>query len=163
LRYEVVVGERTVQVELAPDGGMLVNDRVVAVDVRSAGVDAWMILLDGASHEVHALSRDPLRLWVDGHEVRAAVTDERALAARTAGGQARSDRHELRAPMPGLLKAVHVREGDTVEPGAPLVTLEAMKMENELRAPIGGRVTRIAAAAGTKVDGGALLVVLAQK
>ena len=162
MRYEVVVGERTVQIEVAPDGGMLVDDRVLAVDVTAVGVDAWTIRLDGASHEVYALSRDPLRLWVDGHEVRAAVTDERALAARRAGGQARSERHELRAPMPGLLKAIHVREGDRVELGAPLVTLEAMKMENELRAPIAGRVTRIAAAAGTKVDGGALLVVLAQ-
>jgi biotin carboxyl carrier protein len=64
--------------------------------------------------------------------------------------------------MPGLLKAVHVREGDEVERGAPLVTLEAMKMENELRSPIAGRVTRVAAAAGSKVDGGALLVVLAE-
>ncbi len=163
MRYEIQVGERTVRVEVAPDGATLVDDRVVALQARPVGQDAWWITVDGASHEVQLLGRDPLRLWVDGLEVVANVSDERTLAARRAGGQARPGRHELRAPMPGLLKAVHVREGDTVERGAPLVTLEAMKMENELRAPLSGRVTRVAVAVGTKVDGGALLVVLAQE
>jgi biotin carboxyl carrier protein len=62
--------------------------------------------------------------------------------------------------MPGLLKAVHVTEGARVEAGAPLVTLEAMKMENELRAPRAGTVTKLGAAAGATVDGGTLLVVI---
>ncbi|MBA2371742.1 MAG: biotin/lipoyl-binding protein [Chloroflexi bacterium] len=161
MRYEVTVGERTVHVEIAPDGGLLVDDRAVALDAAPAGVGAWTMRLDGACHEVHALSRDPMRLWVDGREVRATVMDERALAARRVGGRAPSGRHELRSPMPGLIKAVHVSEGDAVERGGPLVTLEAMKMENELRAPEAGRVTRVVASPGTKVEAGALLVVLA--
>ncbi len=161
MRYEVRVGERTVQVEIAPDGGLLVDDRAVALDASPVGDDSWTMRLDGASHEVHTLSRDPLRLWVDGREVRASVTDERTLAAERAGGRTRTGRDEVRAPMPGLLKAVHVSEGDLVERGAPLVTLEAMKMENELRAPTRGRVTRVVGLPGTKVDGGALLIVLA--
>ena len=64
--------------------------------------------------------------------------------------------------MPGLLRAVHVREGDIVEREAPIVTLEAMKMENELRAPARSRVTRLDARAGEKVEGGALLAVLTE-
>lgn len=161
MRYEVVVGERTVQVEIAPDGGLLVDDRAVALDVASPAVGSWSMRLDGASHEVHLLSREPLRLWVDGREMRASVTDQRVLAAGGTSGRAGSARQELRAPMPGLVKAVHVAEGDAVEHGAPLVTLEAMKMENELRAPAAGRITRVAVSAGTKVEAGALLVVIA--
>ena len=163
MRYEVQVGERTVRLEIAPDGSTLADDGVVALQARRLSDDAWSVTIDGAAHEVHVLGRDPLRLWVDGTEALAAVADERTLAAGRAGGRSRAERHELRAPMPGLLKAVHVKEGETVEQGAPLVTLEAMKMENELRAPIAGRVARVAAAAGTKVDGGALLVVLARE
>ena len=161
MRYEIEVGERTVRMEVAPDGSTLVNDEVIPLQARPLARDAWWITVDGATHEVHLLGRDPLRFWVDGIEVLATVADERTLAARRAAGQSRPARHELRAPMPGLLKAVHVREGDTVERGAPLVTLEAMKMENELRAPLAGQVTRVAVAAGAKVEGGALLVVLA--
>ncbi len=163
MRYEVQVGERTVRVEVAPDGSTLVDDRVIALQARPVTAASWWITVGGATHEVHLLGRDPMRLWVDGTEVTAAVADERTLAARRAGGQARPGRHELRAPMPGLLKAVHVREGDTVGRGAPLVTLEAMKMENELRAPLSGRVTRVAVAVGAKVDGGALLVVISKE
>jgi len=39
----------------------------------------------------------------------------------------------LLCPMPGLLTALHVEEGDTVQPGQPLAVVEAMKMENILR------------------------------
>ena len=161
MRYEVVVGERTVQVEIAPDGGLLVDDRAVALETAPLADGSWSMRLDGASHEVHLLSREPLRLWVDGREVRASVTDQRLLATAGAGARAGSARQELRAPMPGLVKAVHVSEGDPVEHGAPLLTLEAMKMENELRASAAGRITRVAVSAGTKVEAGALLMVLA--
>ncbi|TMC76570.1 MAG: acetyl-CoA carboxylase biotin carboxyl carrier protein subunit, partial [Chloroflexi bacterium] len=97
-----------------------------------------------------------------GRDVLASVIDERALRARRGTAVARTGRVELRAPMPGLLKAVHVKEGDVVERDAPLVILEAMKMENELRAPARGRVTRIAASAGTKVEGGSVLLVIVE-
>ena len=40
----------------------------------------------------------------------------------------------LLCPMPGLVKALHVAEGDKVEAGQPLAVVEAMKMENILRA-----------------------------
>jgi biotin carboxyl carrier protein len=63
--------------------------------------------------------------------------------------------------MPGLLKKVHVKEGDTVELDAPLATLEAMKMENELLAPSAGRIAKVGATAGSKVETGAVLIVIA--
>jgi propionyl-CoA carboxylase alpha chain len=54
----------------------------------------------------------------------------------------------LLCPMPGLLTALHVSEGDRVEAGQPLAVVEAMKMENILRAEKSGRVARVAASAG---------------
>jgi len=54
----------------------------------------------------------------------------------------------LLSPMPGLLVALHVSEGDQVQPGQPLATVEAMKMENILRAQKGGTVSAILAAKG---------------
>jgi len=47
-----------------------------------------------------------------------------------------------------------------VERDAPIMTLEAMKMENELLAPARSRVVRLVVGAGTKVEGGAMLAVL---
>jgi propionyl-CoA carboxylase alpha chain len=54
----------------------------------------------------------------------------------------------LLSPMPGLLVALHVGEGDQVQPGQPLATIEAMKMENILRAAKAGTVKDVAAAKG---------------
>ncbi|MBA4747326.1 MAG: acetyl/propionyl/methylcrotonyl-CoA carboxylase subunit alpha [Sphingopyxis sp.] len=54
----------------------------------------------------------------------------------------------LICPMPGLLVSLHVGEGDKVEAGQPLATVEAMKMENILRAEKSGVVAKINAAQG---------------
>jgi biotin carboxyl carrier protein len=43
---------------------------------------------------------------------------------------------DIKAPMPGLVLSVKVKEGDEVQEGEPVVVLEAMKMENELRAAL---------------------------
>ena len=55
---------------------------------------------------------------------------------------------------------VLVAKGDEVAAGAPVVVVEAMKMENELRAPSAGRVRAVSVAEGQLVEGNALLVVL---
>jgi propionyl-CoA carboxylase alpha chain len=54
----------------------------------------------------------------------------------------------LLCPMPGLVVSVTVAEGDKVEAGQPLATVEAMKMENILRAEKSATVKRVAAKAG---------------
>jgi biotin carboxyl carrier protein len=162
MRYEVTLEGRPVRVDLTPEGRFLVDERVVAADLRErVRGRQWTVVLDGESHEVTVLTHAPLRLDVDGVFVRASVVDERTQRASRGVGAARTGRIEVRAPMPGLLKAVHVAEGDRVERDAALATLEAMKMENELRAPAAGRVARVAAAPGSKVEGGAVLIVIA--
>ncbi|NAZ35902.1 acetyl/propionyl/methylcrotonyl-CoA carboxylase subunit alpha [Rubellimicrobium sp. CFH 75288] len=54
----------------------------------------------------------------------------------------------LLCPMPGLLTRLMVGEGDDVEEGQPLATVEAMKMENTLRAERSGRIARLLAREG---------------
>jgi propionyl-CoA carboxylase alpha chain len=54
----------------------------------------------------------------------------------------------LICPMPGLITAINVEAGDTVEAGQPLAIVEAMKMENILRAEKGGVVKVVNAAPG---------------
>ena len=140
---------------------MLVDGRVVAYEARDIvpGLH-WSLLIDGRAHEVVLLGGDPPRMRVDGRETTVVASDERTLAARRDRALAGGGRHEVRAPMPGLLKAVHVREGDVVERNDALATLEAMKMENELRAPARAKVRRLVVSAGTKVESGSLLLVL---
>lgn len=66
----------------------------------------------------------------------------------------------LAAPMPGMVQRVLVEPGATVAAGAPLVILEAMKMEHTVASPAGGRVASVLVTAGQQVEGGAALVVI---
>ena len=64
----------------------------------------------------------------------------------------------LLCPMPGLITAIHVSEGDKVEAGQPLAVVEAMKMENILRAEKAGTVKTVAAAAGESLAVDAIIL-----
>ena len=64
----------------------------------------------------------------------------------------------LTAPMPGVITAIHVAAGDTVAAGAPLLALEAMKVEHTLRAPAAGRVDAVNCKVGDRVSEGVELV-----
>ncbi len=67
---------------------------------------------------------------------------------------------ELRAPMQGTVIGYAVAVGQQVAAGDPVVTLEAMKMENTLRAPVAGTVTMADLAPGSVVDAGTVLAVV---
>ena len=63
------------------------------------------------------------------------------------------------APFDGVVSVV-VAEGDRVEAGATVATIEAMKMEAAITAPVAGTVERIALGGAQQVDGGDLVLVL---
>ncbi len=65
---------------------------------------------------------------------------------------------ELAAPMPGRIIALLVQAGDKVEKGAPLLILEAMKMEHTLTAPTRGTVALIRFKVGEQVNEGEELI-----
>jgi propionyl-CoA carboxylase alpha chain len=64
----------------------------------------------------------------------------------------------LICPMPGLLVALHVGPGDSVQAGQPLAVVEAMKMENILRAEKSGTVKRAHATAGESLAVDAIIL-----
>ncbi|MCB2088203.1 MAG: acetyl/propionyl-CoA carboxylase subunit alpha, partial [Sphingomonadaceae bacterium] len=66
----------------------------------------------------------------------------------------------LICPMPGLLVKLHVGEGDEVQPGQPLATVEAMKMENILRAEKATTVVKVNAAEGDSLAVDAVILEL---
>ena len=58
---------------------------------------------------------------------------------------------DMAAKMPGLVVKINVAEGDEVQEGQALATVEAMKMENILRAERTGKITKINAAPGSSL------------
>ena len=70
-----------------------------------------------------------------------------------------SDKGQLPAPFGGVV-SLTVEEGQEVEVGATVATIEAMKMEASITAPVGGVVERLAIDPQQQVEGGDLLIVI---
>jgi len=79
-------------------------------------------------------------------------------AETAAGGLPAEVKEGVWAPVPGKIVNVMVKPGDKVEEGAPVVVLEAMKMENELHAPKKGTVAAVLVKKGDQAEKGQLLV-----
>ncbi|WP_323137430.1 acetyl-CoA carboxylase biotin carboxyl carrier protein subunit [Paraliomyxa miuraensis] len=118
--------------------------------VRTAGDD-------GPQHVVHLCpGRRPQHASVGGEVLAVAVKSrqEAALEAALASAGGGGGRGAILAPMPGRVVRVLVADGDEVEVDAPLLIVEAMKMENEVRAAAAGVVRGIGVTAGDTVEAG---------
>lgn len=71
-----------------------------------------------------------------------------------------SDHQIVKAPMPGSIVKVEVQAGQKVSEGAPLIIIEAMKMETTIYAAIDGIVKEVNVAAGEQVDSDKALLVV---
>src|SRR5690606_19238363 len=80
--------------------------------------------------------------------VRVYTKREAELAALMPAKMAADSGKQLVCPMPGLVKAISVRQGQEVKAGEPLCIVEAMKMENVLRAERDGTIAKIHAKEG---------------
>ena len=68
---------------------------------------------------------------------------------------------QVAAPFAGVV-SVQVAEGDAVEAGQTVATIEAMKMEASITTPVGGTVARLALGSVQQVEGGDLVLVVEQ-
>jgi 3-methylcrotonyl-CoA carboxylase alpha subunit len=123
--------------------------------LRERSADALSIELEGRRLEARIVDlAGTLHVFCEGRHVmlRAAQTEDALQASSTDEGGS------LATPLPGTVVAVHVEAGQSVAAGAPLITVEAMKMEHTLKAPRAGTVERLPYAVGDRVAGGAVLV-----
>ncbi len=98
-------------------------------------------------------SGDELHVFAHGRHRMLALFD---VIAQSSGGDASTGR--LTAPMPGKVIAISTAKGERVERGAPLLVMEAMKMEHTIVAPTDGVVDDVLYGVGDQVEEGAELV-----
>jgi 3-methylcrotonyl-CoA carboxylase alpha subunit len=125
----------------------------MSASVAGAG-DLLAMVIDG----VHMVAQvvplgDDRHVFCGGEVHRLRLVDPMAHA----GEESREGGH-LTAPMSGAIVAVLVKAGDTVVRGAPLLILEAMKMEHTIVAPTAGIVSAIHYREGDQVPEGADLI-----
>ena len=142
--FEYTPGDRFVQVELLDD----------ADDDAAAPIDIYGVQL--------APMRAGYRMTTRGakHDIRVLPAHIAPLAAHMIEKIPPDLSRFLICPMPGLLVKLHVAEGEAIQPGQPLATVEAMKMENILRAEKAGTVAGLRAAEGDSLAVDAVILEL---
>jgi biotin carboxyl carrier protein len=88
------------------------------------------------------------------------LTDPKRLRGATTAHALSDGAARIVAPMPGKIVRVLVAKGASVEAGAGIVVVEAMKMQNEMKAPKTGTVVTLNVEVGTTVNGGDVLAVI---
>ncbi len=134
--FRLTLGGRSVLArgELTGDGRIAAEfDGHREAPVAIAAGAAWQIFLRGAAYKLD---------WLDPLDVASEGPGHGGLAA----------------PMPGRVIALLAEPGVRVEKGAPLLILEAMKMEHKLSAPAAGTVKQFFCAVDDQVNDGAELV-----
>jgi len=167
LKLKVISGEREEDLVLKLEAGRVlaeIGNRVYSLDVRETEPDGYLFFLNTNVHECRVSERagakDTFDITVHGRSYEVTIVDPKRLRS----GQ-NSDRHhhgvaEILAPMPGKIVRVHTEAGASVEKGAGVVVVEAMKMQNEMKSPRDGVVVSINVKPGDTVNAGDVLAVI---
>jgi biotin carboxyl carrier protein len=164
MKYTAIINDERLEVDVTR-----IDTRTIAAEVNGQkyvlDADAFEAGLywfnwNNRSFEVSVTpNRDRYDVSVSGVRLSVEILDARS-ALRKASQQSHTGAVELRAPMPGKVVKVLVKEGDAVEANQGLMVVEAMKMQNEIKAPKRGVVRKLGVKEAAAVNAGDLLVVV---
>lgn len=156
MKYITTIDGQEFTVEILDEKHIRINDKILDVDFESvSGQPVYSLIIGGKSYEAYVSPDDEKwEVLLRGRLYQAEVEDEREKRLRAAGSASAAEGGEflLKAPMPGLVVAIPVEEGQPVTKGQVLLILESMKMQNELKAPRDGIISRIKVRAGETVE-----------
>jgi biotin carboxyl carrier protein len=134
------------------------------LDIRPAGEGKWHFLYEGKSFHVDVeethYAEKMFTLRINGFRHRIALNDPYDVLVDKLGLAKKPVQiaHQIKAPMPGLVRDIMVAPGQAVMVGDPILILEAMKMENIIKSPGDGIVETIPVEVGASVEKGQVLV-----
>lgn len=156
MKYITTVANKEYTIEIIDEKHISINGKVMEVDFESViGQPVYSMLIDGKSYESYVYEgEEDWQVLLLGRQYPIKVENERERRLKSAVGAKAEPTGEfhLKAPMPGLVVAITVEEGQQVEKGHVLAILESMKMQNELKSPRAGTVQRIKVKAGETVE-----------
>ena len=160
MRYVVSIAEQTFELDVVPrpEGGYTVRGpegRECVVHSLGGGPGLLSLLVDG--HTVSVLPTEG-EIRLDGERYLARAENWQNRNAARKGGNEGASARAISASMPGRIVRVLCEVGSKVAMNAPVIVIEAMKMQNELCAKSDAVVRAVHVVVGQTVERGALLV-----
>lgn len=145
--------------------GILLNGDFFDWDIKKIDEQMYHIVYQHQSYNVEIIKTDYVEksftLKVNQTIYHLSAKDRFDLLLEKMGMSkaAGSKLNDLKAPMPGLILEMLVKEGDTIKKGDNLLILEAMKMENMIKAAGDGTIKAIKVAKGERVEKNHVLII----
>ena len=137
---------RKLRLDILPNNEVLLNDNVLHVDLVAGGSIHTLRIGNKTFHVyIKSISELEYEVWIKQYVVQIKLETQTTIYIRRFNTFQTNISHDsqIKAPMPGLIKDIEVREGQVVQQGEGLLILEAMKMENEIHSPVRGKIKSI--------------------
>lgn len=160
---KATVNKNSFEIVSAGDG-FVVNGEPFRWDLVQIDDGYFHIIHNYQSYKAEVVSAEPSSkmfvLKINGRTYPVEVKDKFDLLLEKMGMKTQSSGklNTIKAPMPGLIIDLKVKDGDTVQAGDPLLILEAMKMENIIKSPGEGVVKSVKVKKGNSVEKNQVLI-----
>ena len=164
MKYTAIINGEQLDIEVTPAGADIieatVGGRKYRLDAKAVEPGVYWFNWNNRSIEISVTpDGDAYAVSAGGRRMLVEIVDARA-ALRKAAHLGHAGTVELRAPMPGKVVGVLVKEGAAVEMNQGILVIEAMKMQNEIKSPKKGTLTKLTVKEGAAVNSGDLLAVV---
>lgn len=142
----------------------LTENAITELDALEISESNYHILQNSKSYKVEISESDfnkkSYQVKVNNNTYNTIILNDLDLLIKEMGFALGSTKHvnSIKAPMPGLILEINVKDGQEVKEDDPLLILEAMKMENIITSPRDGIIKSISASKGDAVEKNQLLV-----
>jgi biotin carboxyl carrier protein len=141
-----------------------VNNELITLDSLTLNAESTHVLYNNKSYSITVETFNKIEktatIKVNGNPYTLVIKDrfDELLKQLGMDNLTANKIQEIKAPMPGLVLNVLVKEGLTVKKGDNILVLEAMKMENILKSPTDGTIKTIKIKQGDKVEKNEILI-----
>ena len=127
-------------------------------------MEELVVKVDGKEYKVFIEETEEGKIFVhcgnDVYEIEAKKDAETSAIERLQKKTSEDDGSEIKAPLPGVIYDVKVKEGDEIKQGQSLFSLMAMKMENDITAPRDCKIKEIKVKKNDNVNRGDVLALI---
>lgn len=160
---KITIDNDTLEIIRSEKGDLSIEGEKLNYDLIKINKTQYHLLLNDVSYRIDLMESNPLTgaltLKVNGRTLEGKLAYKIEQLLQSMGMQTgKKVQKDIKAPMPGLVLDILVKEGDEVKEGDDLVILEAMKMENALKAPQDGTIGSVEVNVQDKVDKNQLLL-----
>ncbi len=164
MKYVSTVGEQEFTIDINDDEHIIINGEKCKIDFQGlSGTPIFSLIIGCQSYDINIDEGDDIyHVSLKGTIYDVKVEDERTRRLAGLKGSVTSDVGEIlvKAPMPGIVIATPVYEGQPVAKGDLIAILESMKMQNEFKSPRDGVISSIRVKAGDKIDQNTIMLTI---